>query len=238
MPARSISVSEGVPAAIVARSAAAICYGVRTASTGLILRMSFFVCGIAKTATSRLSQNAEWAAGFCWTEMGGRNPGAPTGLRFLTQRVHHRAGKGASWSTQSVLGGLRKSFVCLRAHSALKQTLDFETAPGTAGATTQGGEHCLPRQEPGWKRPHATLKLLPSPHCFRDSLQGAVFGGICVGRLLSRGWLHTVAPANSGARCPLCGPSFGPPPPPSASPGSSASPGRPTSPSPASTTPS
>src|SRR6266513_3988722 len=47
--------------------------------------------------------------------------------------------KGASWSTHSVLGRLRKSFVCLRAHSALKQTLDFETAPGTAGATTQGG---------------------------------------------------------------------------------------------------
>src|SRR5258707_11670555 len=37
MPARSMSVSEGVPAAIVARSAAAICSGVRTASTGLIL---------------------------------------------------------------------------------------------------------------------------------------------------------------------------------------------------------
>src|SRR2546422_4148438 len=68
--------------------------------------------------------------------------------------------KGASWSTHSVLGRLRKSFVCLRAHSALKQTLDFETAPGTAGATTQGGEHCLPRQEPGWKRPHATLKAV------------------------------------------------------------------------------
>src|SRR2546422_5055309 len=92
--------------------------------------------------------------------MGCRSPGAPTGLRFLTQRVHQRAGKGASWPTHSVLGGLRKSFVCLRAHSALKQTLDFETAPGTAGATTQGGEHCFPRQEPGWKRPHATLKAV------------------------------------------------------------------------------
>src|SRR2546426_2566562 len=76
------------------------------------------------------------------------------------QRVHQRAGKGASWPTHSVLGGLRKSSVCLRTHSALKQTLDFETAPGTAGATTQGGEHCLPRQEPGWKRPHATLKAV------------------------------------------------------------------------------
>src|SRR5437016_14127332 len=53
-----------------------------------------------------------------------------------------------------------KIFVCLRAHSALKQTLDFETAPGTAGATTQGGEHCLPRREPGWKRPHATCKAV------------------------------------------------------------------------------
>src|SRR5438876_4318812 len=68
--------------------------------------------------------------------------------------------KGASWSTHSVLGRLRKSFVCLRAHSALKQTNDFETAPGTAGATTQGGEHCFPRREPGWKRPHATLKAV------------------------------------------------------------------------------
>src|SRR3989449_5157099 len=68
--------------------------------------------------------------------------------------------KGASWSTHSVLGRLRKSFVCLRAHSALKQTLDFETAPGTAGATTQGGEHCYPRREPGWKRPHATCKAV------------------------------------------------------------------------------
>src|SRR6266566_2832930 len=68
--------------------------------------------------------------------------------------------KGASWSTHSVLGGLRKSSVCLRAHSALKQTLDFETAPGTAGATTQRGEHCFPRQEPGWKPPHATFKAV------------------------------------------------------------------------------
>src|SRR5438128_11703351 len=48
----------------------------------------------------------------------------------------------------------------LRAHGALKQTLDFETAPGTAGATTQGGEHCFPRREPGWKRPHATCKAV------------------------------------------------------------------------------
>src|SRR5437660_237741 len=53
-------------------------------------------------------------AGFCWAAMGCRSPGAPTGLRFLTQRVHHRAGKGASWSTHPVLGRLRKSFVCLR----------------------------------------------------------------------------------------------------------------------------
>src|SRR5438876_5926048 len=99
----------------------------------------------------------EWAAGFCWTEMGCRSPGHRQASDSSRSVFIIALERGASWSTHSVLGGLRKSFVCLRAHSALKQTLDFETAPGTAGATTQGGEHCFPRQEPGWKRPHATF---------------------------------------------------------------------------------
>jgi len=66
----------------------------------------------------------------------------------------------SAFHTSWVAAPVIRTFVCLRAHSALKQTLDFETAPGTAGATTQGGEHCLPRQKPGWKRPHATLKAV------------------------------------------------------------------------------
>src|SRR5712691_7979025 len=100
----------------------------------------------AKKTACRVSQNAEWAAGFCWTEMGGRSPGAPTGLRFLTQRVHHRAGKGASWSTHSVLGRLRKSFVCLRAHSECAQTdTRFRDSPWD-----------------GWSD-HSGWRTLPSP---------------------------------------------------------------------------
>ena len=42
------------------------------------------------------------------------------------------------------------------------------------------------------------------------------FDATCVTRLLSRGTLHTEAPATSRARCPPCDPFFGPPPPPSA----------------------
>src|SRR6266705_1403111 len=79
--------------------------------------------------------------------------------------------KGASWSTHSVLGRLRKSFVCLRAHSAPKQTLDFETAPGTAGATTQGGEHCFPGGNPAGSAPMRLFKAVAfSPLFSRQSL--------------------------------------------------------------------
>src|SRR6266550_1861070 len=119
--------------------------------------------------------NAEWAAGFCWTEMGCRSPGAPTGLRFLTQRVHHRAGKGASWSTHSVLGRLRKSFVCLRAHRALKQTLDSRQPLGRLERPLRVANIAFPGRNPAGSAPMRLLRLLPSPHCFRDSLYSNTF---------------------------------------------------------------
>src|SRR6266581_1940723 len=68
---------------------------------------------------------------------------------------------GVSWSTCSVHARLRKFHGCLTAHSAVKQKLDFETAPGMLNATTQCGEHWFPPAGTG-RRPTCDLKLLPS----------------------------------------------------------------------------